>query len=51
VQDVSRLVDVCRQSIIFEELDALAACLCAIREDDEAEVCPDIAALRKRGGF
>jgi hypothetical protein len=40
VQDVSRLVDVCRQSIVFEELHALAACLRAIREDDEAEVSP-----------
>jgi hypothetical protein len=35
---VSRLVDVCRQSIIFEDLHGLASCLRAIREDDEAEV-------------
>jgi hypothetical protein len=36
VQDVSRLLDVCRQSIVFESVADLATCLRAIRADREA---------------
>jgi hypothetical protein len=38
--DVSRLVDVCRQAIVFEELAGIAECLRAIASD------PDVAILR-----
>jgi hypothetical protein len=31
-------VDVCRQSVVFEDLGGIAACLRAMREDDQAEV-------------
>ena len=39
-QDASRLVDVCRQSIVFEDMRGVAACLGAIAAD------PDVALLR-----
>ena len=38
--DVSRLVDVCRQAIVFEELKDISACLGSITAD------PDVAILR-----
>ncbi len=40
VQDVSRLLDLCRQSIVFESLDDLASCLQTIEAD------PDVTILR-----
>jgi hypothetical protein len=39
-QDVSRLLDLCRQSIIFESIDDLATCLRTIDND------PDVHILR-----
>ena len=39
-QDPSRLVDVCRQSIVFENASDLAACLAVIAAD------PDVAVAR-----
>ena len=36
MQDISRLVDVCRQSIVFDDAAALAACLRALRRDPAA---------------
>jgi hypothetical protein len=38
VQDVSRLVDVCRQSIVIERAEDLAGCLHTIAEDPYVEV-------------
>ena len=38
IQDVSLLVDLCRQSIVFDDLQNLAACLEAISSDPEARV-------------
>ena len=40
LQDVSRLVDVCRQSIVFQTVDNITVCLESIAED------PDIRVLR-----
>ena len=37
-QDVSRLVDVCRQSIVIERPEDLAGCLHSIAEDPHVEV-------------
>jgi hypothetical protein len=37
-QDASRLVDVCRQSIVFESPAGLAACLAAIAADRDVDV-------------
>jgi hypothetical protein len=37
-QDVSRLVDICRQCIAFDNLGDMLACLRVIGGDDEAEV-------------
>ena len=37
-QDVSRLVDLCRQSIVFESVGDVTACLAAIRADPEVVV-------------
>lgn len=37
-QDVSRLLDVCRQAIVFETLRDLAACLGTIADDDDVVV-------------
>ncbi len=37
-EDVSRLVDVCRQSIVFAEVDQLAACFELIASDPAAEL-------------
>ena len=37
--DVSRLVDVCRQAIVFDDLAGLAACLDWIAADQEVRVC------------
>ena len=37
-QDVSRLVDLCRQTIIFDDPLDLAACLLAIRSDPETRL-------------
>ena len=39
-QDVSRLLDLCRQSIYFESLAGIAACLAAVARD------PDVAVAR-----
>ena len=39
-QDPSLLVDLCRQSIVFEDVAGVAACLRAISED------PDVTILR-----
>jgi hypothetical protein len=36
-------VDVCRQSVVFEDLGGIAACLRAMREDDQAEVSEPFA--------
>jgi arabinogalactan endo-1,4-beta-galactosidase len=38
MQDVSWLVDLCRQSIVFEDVDSLAGCLSAIIADREVQV-------------
>jgi hypothetical protein len=38
VQDPSRLVDVCRQSIMFDTFTDVAACLDAIGRDPEVQV-------------
>ncbi len=47
-QDVSRLVDLCRQSIVFKDLSDLLACLRAVEadpgvqvesQDDNSEAC------------
>jgi hypothetical protein len=35
-QDVSQLVDVCRQSIVFKQIDDLVTCLQSLIEDKEA---------------
>ncbi len=40
LQDVSSLVDVCRQSIVFQTVENITACLAAILED------PDVRVLR-----
>jgi hypothetical protein len=37
--DVSRLVDVCRQAVVFDDLASLAACLERVAADREARVC------------
>ena len=37
-QDVSRLSDICRQSIIFDTADGVARCLRAINSDAEARL-------------
>ena len=39
-QDVSRLVDVCRQSLVFRDAAGLAKCLQIIRDD------PDVVVVR-----
>jgi len=36
--DVSRLLDICRQSIVFRTLADMTACLCAIIDDPEVRV-------------
>jgi hypothetical protein len=38
LQETSHLVDICRQTIIFEEMSSLAECLRVIRLDQEANV-------------
>eukprot|EP00281_Chroomonas_sp_CCMP1168_P021744 CAMPEP_0206223420 /NCGR_PEP_ID=MMETSP0047_2-20121206/6477_1 /ASSEMBLY_ACC=CAM_ASM_000192 /TAXON_ID=195065 /ORGANISM="Chroomonas mesostigmatica_cf, Strain CCMP1168" /LENGTH=166 /DNA_ID=CAMNT_0053646297 /DNA_START=230 /DNA_END=731 /DNA_ORIENTATION=- len=38
-QDTSRLLDVCRQSIYFETLEALYTCVRTIRKDPDARPC------------
>ncbi len=38
-QDVSRLVDLCRQSIVFESPGGVAACLAAIAADPTVALC------------
>lgn len=38
MQDVSRLVDLCRQSIVFDRAGEIASCLRAIQEDAEVQV-------------
>jgi hypothetical protein len=38
LQDVSRLMDLCRQCIAFESIKDLAACVHAIRTDPEIKV-------------
>jgi hypothetical protein len=40
LQDVSRLVDVCRQTVIFRTVEGIIACLASIAKD------PDIKILR-----
>jgi hypothetical protein len=37
-QDPSRLTDICRQTVVFNDVAALLACLRAIRADPEARV-------------
>ena len=38
MQDTSLLVDVCRQSIVFEDLTGLADCLRAIQQDPHTDI-------------
>ena len=38
LQDVSGLVDLCRQCIVFEDLKDIAACMMVIKEDPEVRV-------------
>ena len=38
VQDVSSIVDLCRQSIVFEDLNDIAACLRVIGADSEVHM-------------
>jgi hypothetical protein len=38
LQDVSRLVDLCRQCILFDDAADIAACLRAIQRDPEAKI-------------
>jgi hypothetical protein len=38
LQDVSRLVDLCRQCIAFENIEDMAACMHAVRTDPEINV-------------
>jgi len=38
VQDVSLLLDLCRQSIIFEDIKDLCSCLVAIEKDADVVV-------------
>ena len=33
IQDVSQLMDICRQSIIFDDIDGISSCLKAIHYD------------------
>ncbi len=44
-QDISRLVDLCRQCIAFENIEDLSACVRAVRTD------PDIIVLRIKNRF
>ena len=37
-QDVSLLVDVCRQGIVFDDLQNLTQCVLAVRDDPDVEV-------------
>ena len=37
--DVSRLMDLCRQSIYFEDIEPMSTCLDAILHDEEVCVC------------
>jgi hypothetical protein len=37
-QDASRLLDLCRQSILFDSLAGVAACLTAMAEDSSVEI-------------
>jgi hypothetical protein len=37
-QDPSKLTDICRQTVVFRDLDRLVDCLRAIRDDPEARV-------------
>jgi hypothetical protein len=38
IQDVSKLVDICRQSLVFKDLSSLGLCLRTIRDDLEVQV-------------
>jgi hypothetical protein len=38
LQDASRLLDICRQSIIFDDVPAMTACLRTITADPDAEI-------------
>ena len=37
-QDVSRLADICRQSIVFESVGGIVACLALIAQDKDVEI-------------
>jgi hypothetical protein len=37
-QDVSKLVDICRQSIVFESVDGIIKCLALITQDKDVEI-------------
>ncbi len=38
IQDVSRLVDICRQSIVFESVGGIVSCLTSILHDKDVAV-------------
>ncbi len=38
IQDVSKLVDICRQSIVFDSVGGIVACLSSILQDKDVEV-------------
>jgi hypothetical protein len=37
-QDVSKLVDICRQSIVFNSIGGMVACLALIAQDKDVEI-------------
>ena len=37
-QDASRLVDICRQSIVFDSVEGIVACLRLIEQDKDVEI-------------
>ncbi len=37
-QDASRLVDLCRQNIIFDDIADISACLCSISADPDVQI-------------
>jgi len=47
-QDVSRLVDLCRQSVVFDDPAGVLACLEAIVNDPDVELVSHPRARKKR---
>ncbi len=39
VQDASRLLDICRQSIYFKSIKGVSACLEAMHNDPDVKIC------------